>query len=778
MPNYQHLRLVRRQERLERRKRPGFGVVVARPQPKSHSDKLSGELDGAIAEQQKRRKPDYIDPSLILRVRMDGYEHEVDWEGAGLTVLSTDVDRTLVLFSSTDDLADFRRKLAEYGGPLKAGNKNPSHAGFIGSIAEIGDIEARDRIGVRFREIGFTEPGDFRAEDLLLVDIELWDTGRKEARERKASQIGKYIESVGGEHYDTYVGPSLTVLRARVNGKALRTVLDLTDVASVDMPPQPDLATQEAIDLTLSELPPIEELAATAPVIAVLDSGVNAHPLIDPFLVAAIGVPESLGSADEFGHGTRVSGIGLYGDLRRQIESGQFASAARLAMAKVVNERGAFEDRRLVPSQMDEAIRRLHGEYGARIFIISLGDVNRVYDGGKVGAWAATLDELARELDVLIVVSAGNRSPRGGTRFEQGVTEYPTYLTEASNRLLEPAGAINVLTVGALAHGPGLAEDAADDIRMRPITQALEPAPFSRVGLGIGGSLKPDFVDLGGTMIVDPYVQRMRQGDTYPSAGMLTLHHRQFDRLFTAGSGTSYAGPMVANKAAQLLTLLPDASANLLRALMANAASIPEAAVERLRGLQPGDLQRVCGNGLVDPVKASYSDDHRVVLYADDVLEVDYFAVYAIPVPDTFQGGGRRTLRVSLAYDPPVRHTRSDYAGISMSFRVIRGMEPDVIFEHFRARAKAEGKFPEIPASNNCALRPGPEERERGTLQTASVEFVRDTAHHGDTYYLVVRCEGGWAAPTTATQKFAVVVEMEHQTELQLYARLQARLRA
>ncbi|MGT2467781.1 hypothetical protein ACVOMV_27465 (plasmid) [Mesorhizobium atlanticum] len=59
----------------------------------------------------------------------------------------------------------------------------------------------------------------------------------------------------------------------------------------------------------------------------------------------------------------------------------------------------------------------------------------RVYDGGKVGTWAATLDELARELDVVIVVSAGNRAPRAGNRIEQAVTEYPGYLTEEGNRL-------------------------------------------------------------------------------------------------------------------------------------------------------------------------------------------------------------------------------------------------------------------------------------------------------------------------------------------------------
>ncbi|MGO8659129.1 hypothetical protein ACC771_26740, partial [Rhizobium ruizarguesonis] len=73
-------------------------------------------------------------------------------------------------------------------------------------------------------------------------------------------------------------------------------------------------------------------------------------------------------------------------------------------------------------------------DYGCRIFVIALGDTKRPYDGGNVGTWAATLDELARELDVVIVVSSGNRSPRGGTRLEQAVTQYPAYLLEDANR--------------------------------------------------------------------------------------------------------------------------------------------------------------------------------------------------------------------------------------------------------------------------------------------------------------------------------------------------------
>src|SRR5580704_15621051 len=119
---------------------------------------------------------------------------------------------------------------------------------------------------------------------------------------------------------------------------------------------------------------------------------------------------------------------------------------------------------------MREALTTLNRQFGCRIFVVALGDSKRAYDGGKVGTWAATLDELARELDAVIVVSSGNRSPRSGNRIEQAVTEYPRYLLEDANRLFEPAGAMNVLTVGALAHGEGLDASTRDWATIRSIT--------------------------------------------------------------------------------------------------------------------------------------------------------------------------------------------------------------------------------------------------------------------------------------------------------------------
>ena len=336
---------------------------------------------------------------------------------------------------------------------------------------------------------------------------------------------------------------------------------------------------------------------------------------------------------------------------------------------------------------------------------------------------------------------------------------------------------MNVLTVGALAHGEGLDPALAKDVRVRPITREWEPAPFTRVGPGVGGATKPELVDIGGTLVFDPVTARLRRGEDLASAGVLTLHHAFVDRLFTAGSGTSYAAPRVAFGAAQILSRLPRASANLIRALMIGAAEIPEAARDRMQLLGYEATRAVCGHGQVDLERAAFSDDARVVLYAEDELSIDYFAVYRIPIPEPFQvEHGERSIRITLAYDPPIRHTRADYAGTGMSFRLIRGCSPDLIFEHYRRRTKEEGPFPELAARFNCTLSPGPQAREKNTLQSATATFKRRVEEYGDDYYLAVRCEGGWAN-FIDRQRFAVVVEISHKAEVQLYERIRQRIR-
>lgn len=80
----------------------------------SRSCKLRAELDTVVAEQQRRRRPELVDPSLILRGRMTGMMMEEDWERLGLTLLASDEDKTLILFASSNGLQSFRDRLQTY----------------------------------------------------------------------------------------------------------------------------------------------------------------------------------------------------------------------------------------------------------------------------------------------------------------------------------------------------------------------------------------------------------------------------------------------------------------------------------------------------------------------------------------------------------------------------------------------------------------------------------------------------------------------------------------
>ncbi|WP_192937333.1 S8 family serine peptidase, partial [Sinorhizobium medicae] len=406
MARYDHLQLVRLPERLPRRKTGGGGPLPPR-NPGGHSQRLSQELDAAVTVQQRRRRAEAIDPALILRVQMSGPLLEEEWNKVGLTLLSSDEDRSLVLFSSSDELTEFRRRIAAFGAGAPAGQINPSFASFIANIEAIADVAPRDRIGTRAREAGLGEVEDFQLGTSYVIDIELWDLGRRDLRERKIDDIVRYAEAREAEELDRHIGPNLTLVRMRCDGALVRTLLTIEEIAELDFPPELDLVTAERIDLAIDDLPEIGPLGDDAPLIGIIDSGINDHPLIEDIIVGAIAVPDTLGTADDHGHGTFVGGVATFGDLRAQLGTDRLLRQARLCSAKVVDNTGNFPNSRLTPRLMREAITRLNEEFGCRIFVIALGDRTKVVEGGKVGPWAQTLDELVRELDVVIIVAAG-----------------------------------------------------------------------------------------------------------------------------------------------------------------------------------------------------------------------------------------------------------------------------------------------------------------------------------------------------------------------------------
>ena len=781
MPDLPHLNLPQADYDLPRKK-TGSGRSPQR-EHHAHGRKLGNELDDVLDRFRRRRRLAGIDPSLILRVQLDAHVgvDEDAWERAGLIVVSIDENKTLVLFSSDTELTDFRRRLGEYQLGPRPGRKGPAHQQLFAGIDTIGEVRPQDRLGRLIRADGIETPDAIVDDREYVIDIELWDLGTRGANRSKVEELRDFISERNGRVTDDYVGESLVLLRVRCVGRTVKDLLRIDHVATVDLPPQPTLLVEEMLDIAIEDLPAVIAPDDGAPGVAVLDSGLAAaHPLIGPAVGEATTVPRALGDAsDGHGHGTMVAGLALYGDVGRCIQLRSFVPRLILYSARVLNDELRFDDEKLIATQMREAIEYFRQTYGCRVFNASLGDSRLPYQGGKVSAWASILDALARELDVVIVVSAGNfeYDPEPGGPADAHVQDYPQYLLGEPAAIIEPATAAIVLTVGALAHTDSVPMAMGQGVAFRPIAQTEQPSPFTRAGPGLGGAIKPELCEIGGNLGFDGVIGRTRK---VRELSVVSMNRTYVRRLFNTDVGTSFAAPLVAHGAARLYEAFPGASANLVRALLASSASVPEAAERALRPVARDATLRLCGYGRPDLEFARASDEGRVVLYGESALALDNFHIYEVPIPEELINlRGTRRISVTLAYDPPVRHTRFDYLGVRMSFRLIRGRTVQEIAEAFRRRAVDEEAVDRLTSTKyDCPMEPPPTVREGGTLQKAILTMRRaPRPEYGDTYHVVVRCVKRWAGEEFSPQRYAVVVVIEHSADVDLYSRIQARVR-
>jgi subtilase family protein len=358
------------------------------------------------------------------------------------------------------------------------------------------------------------------------------------------------------------------------------------------------------------------------------------------------------------------------------------------------------------------------------------------------------------------------------------VTRYPRYLLDDEAKIIEPSTGAIVLTIGSLSHSAELPAGVGQrDVALRPISREGEPSPFTRAGPRLDNSVKPELCDFGGNRAYDGTLAGIRDLN---EMSVVSMNREYLNRLFAVDVGTSYAAPRLAHIAARLYQAFPEASGNLVRALLVSSASVPLASAGLLTPLGAGAVLRVCGYGRPDFDLARYSDENRAVLYNESQIGFDNFHVYQIPIPNSFlEERGRRRIEVTLAFDPPVRHSRFDYLGATMSFKLIRGKNLEEVVEACRSQAGNENPADALESRFNCDMNPGPRTREGGTLQRAVFPMTQNPRPEwGDTYHLAIRCEGEWARVEHAPQRYAVVVVLRHEADVNIYQQITQRIRA
>ncbi len=761
--SYEHLRLGRETpltERHARRFHPtpppadprGHGSALLQKLRHMQQDVASGEIGG-------------FDDRKLLKLRLRAGESLLNFENIpGIEIVSQEDKEIVITFASIEALQEIESRLATLARDGVVTRKE-----LLFAIESFEHWTQEERTGPALREQNFPDTAEF------VLDIELWPQDRQDNRDALLLAFHLWLQEQQITRLDSIKQPSLLMVRVRCTLPHAQLLLRHRDVRQVDLPPRQGISV-EILMTGINEIPPIAQLSEDAPTIAVLDSGLTTgHPLVAAVIGDAQGYIPPARSPDDTSpwHGTFVAGLALYGDVEACIRSGQFLPCLRLVSGKVFNDDGS-DHTVFVEKAVEEAVRHLHDQYGCRVFNLSYGDLNKIYDGRHVRGLAYMLDLLTRELGVLFVIPTGNLQPSDLP--PDPLADYPHYLLAPSSRLLDPGTALNAITVGGLSEHEATRQTQRhpDTIEDRPIARSGQPFPLTRCGPSINAAIKPDFVEHAGNVAV------MRAGgrNRHSGLGVISLNGG-----FTAGQafsediGTSYAAPAVAHKAAKLLIEQPDASANLLRTLLGAHAEWPTASSDlfnvqttegRNRALQ------IVGYGQIDDTALYRSLDSTVTLLSEDQIGNNQHHFYELPLPISFWEGDRRyrTVAVALAYSPVVRTTRLDYRMSKISFNLVTAESLDQVTEAFR-RNRENG----IPERAYGRWIPN-DTRKAGTLQVSRWAFKQAIADNMKVFVVITRQDSPWSNAVDIAEPYALTVAIADRelTDVDLYAAVKAEL--
>lgn len=820
---YEHLQLIKENITAKRKKRV-FPMTTEKKDYSGHGSILASKMKSTM---KTTAENNLVDPSLIFKIIYKQPLNELSLSRLNIDVLSNINAQELndyVVFSNDKEMKIFFDKLEQYKKGIVDGNKSAHYENIFSNIDSIIPISIEDKIGKRMNKCKL----DINKK--YWINIELWHTNDLDDMRSKIESYKKIINELGDRVTDDCLSKSFCILRAQSTGKNILTLLNETNIAEIDLIPESILSTYNLLKVDTEDLSINNNINANSPSICIIDSGIMPkHPLLEDSIQEIKTFRNSfIDGIDEEGHGTLVASIALYGDIKTCIENKEFNQNFKLLISRVLNENNCFPEEVLPENLITDSIKYFNKKFNCKIFNLSLGFEDDYYVGAKQFTLAQRIDELCRENDIFVCISTGNYRNID----EEDIKKYPFYLLEEKAKIINPATAALALTVGGLCTEGEVStprpERGANQI---VFTQYNEPSPFTRTGPGINNSMKPEVCQLAGTI----YFDTLTNSFNYINMGLGVIGCNssfvEEQKLFVSKVGTSFAAPAVANLAASILDKYKGISANTLRALIANSCeNVVETSnlfdnlsndlktfiedtlktkyleqhpdlksiknfrallmqITKIEGI-PIEFKNIIklflnrnynkfyfsGYGIPSKERALRCSENRATMYIQDTIKLDEFNIYEVYVPDELlEIPGKKKISISLAFSPPTRHTRKDYLGYDMSYKLIRGLSIEQITDIFRARNRDEEPI-SLDSANDIKLFPGQEFLSNSTLKKSWMEFKQSSfiSNYGNTLYLVVFNIKKWADETIFdNENFSLAITLEHtshEIDLDLYS--------
>ena len=680
-------------------------------------------------------------------------------------------------------------------------------------IEAVRNMTPEDRIGHKLKEfIEHISPNT----GFFIVNIDVWfnnDRSKKLEIERQITQaLGTQGSRLLGDLFEI---SGLLLGRAKVNEFSLNALLSLDIVSMVELPYEH--VSNEPFELYAHDFVPIvnDTLDENAPLAAVLDSGVfTGNPLLRSVVVAEEEFDTTEHSTTDLnGHGTGVAGIVVYGNFHSSIQNQVFTPLVRICNGKIMHDESGnpFFPEDVRPEKIvKEAITYFHEAYGCRIFNLSVGNGDNIYQGGRQFPWASMLDDLSRDLDIVIVVSAGNVFDPYINEFltrEELMQKSRDQLFDSEHRLIDPATSALSITVGSVTRSaePAIPRGATGN----PLSVGLKdyPSVFTRIGKGVNKSIKPDFVDYGGNFSLRQIAGGTNRWLKTDQNLMEPTLNNTTEKIFKGFCGTSFSAPHVTHMAARLERALEKQlgkkpSANLIRAMLANSAKC--SAEMEAWGMDSTDinytgldnpkrerLMRLNGYGKISD-QSLISTDNAVTLFAEDRLPLRDFHLYKIPVPQQFAKiRVAKSITVSLAYNPVTKISRKEYLANNLWIEIFRRIDEDTLIKYKAKKetgADTEEDFKNLPDAYKIKdFIPGYDALQKSTLQQRcwrkSAQGGSDLLWEGNDnpyiYILISGKERYKYAEQEQPQSYALCVTFSYESEenIDLYNQLRNNVR-
>lgn len=480
----------------------------------------------------------------------------------------------------------------------------------------------------------------------------------------------------GKEDSITYGNPPSTAhlsdslsFRIRISGMGLKDlVLNFPYVFDVS---EPDQFSEVSSSQNLPEYNVnsfiLESPELHAPRVCVIDSGIQEdHPLLKAAIDSKSSSSWLPGKTDETsdqvvngGHGTRVAGALLYPQTVPQ--SGKKKAVFWIQNARVLDSACRLPEQ-LFPPKFLEDLVTFYQKTKTRIFNHSI-TASTPCRTQSMSAWAAAIDKVTWQNDVLFIVAAGNLSIDscvGDTRLSvrdhlKANRPHPDYLLENSCRVSNPAQSFQALTVGSIAM------HSYQAFPWTSVSRKDYPSAFSRSGLGIWDVIKPEVVEYGGDLVKDSGVP---PNLTFPPAVCPELVRSTLGGGPAVASdqiGTSFSAPKVSHIAACLASELPDESCLLYRALIVQSARWPEWTA--INNVNQYHVFRQIGYGIPSLERALASGSNRITLLTrgEQKITARKARVYQVKLPDELRSQAESydiLVEITLSYKAEPRRTR------------------------------------------------------------------------------------------------------------------------